>query len=121
MHEFLGAARGPHDGVVVAVQFDAEAHDRLAGGGDAVDHALGPAFLDADHHHRRHVRVAAGADEGAEVQFQVFAELQAAVGVRQGQRALDVVGDGLGRRIEMSSTGSTMTWLRTPTRPLSRR
>jgi hypothetical protein len=33
------------------------------------------------------------------VQVQVGAELQAAIGVRDGQRALDVVGDGLGRGV----------------------
>ena len=38
----------------------------------------------------------AGADQRAEVQLQVGAELQAAVGMRDGERALDVVRDGLG-------------------------
>src|SRR5690606_24497454 len=99
MHEFLGLARGAHDGVVVAVQFDAEAGHGLAGGGNAVDHALGPAFFDADDDHGGHVGVAAGADQGAEVQFEVFAELQPAIRVGQGQSALDVVGDGFGGSI----------------------
>ena len=38
---------------------------------------------------------AAGADDGAEVQVEVGAELQPAVGVGQGHGALDVVGDAL--------------------------
>src|SRR5690606_13830848 len=96
VHEFLGLPRRAHDGVVVAVQFDAEAGHRLASGGDAVHHALGPAFLDADDDYRGHVGVAAGADQRAEMQFQVFAELQPPVGVGQGHGALDVVGDGFG-------------------------
>jgi hypothetical protein len=73
---------------------------RLAGGGLMPSTTfLRPAVLDADHHHGRHVGVAAGADQGAEVQIQVGAELQPAVGVRDRQRALDVVGHGLGRRV----------------------
>ena len=40
----------------------------------------------------------AGADHGAEEQLEVLAELQPAIGVGKAQRALDVVGDGLGRR-----------------------
>src|SRR5690606_17616204 len=85
--------------VVVAVQFYAESGHGLAGGGNGVHHALGPAFFDADDHDCRDVRVAAGTDQRAEMQFQVFAELQAAVGMRQGHRALDVVGDGFGGRV----------------------
>ena len=76
----------------VAVQLDAEAGHRLAGLGDAVDDALGPAFLDADHHAGGDVWIGAGADDGAEEQVEVFAELQPAIGVRDRQRALDVVG-----------------------------
>ena len=67
--------------------------------GDAVDDLLGPAVLDADHDHRGDVRVAAGADQRAEVQVEVGAELQPAVGVRDRHRALDVVGDRLGRGV----------------------
>jgi hypothetical protein len=48
---------------------------------------------------RRDIRVGAGADDGAEMQLQVFAELQTAIGVRDRQRALDVVGDGLAGRV----------------------
>jgi hypothetical protein len=84
---------------VVAVQLDAEADHRLAGALDAVDDLLRPAVLDADHDHGRHVGVAAGADQRAEVQVQVGAELQPAVGVRDRHRALDVVRHGLGGRV----------------------
>ena len=56
---------------------------------------LGPAVLDADHDHGGDVGIGAGADQRAEMQVEVGAELQAAVGMRDGQRALDVVGDRL--------------------------
>ena len=88
----------------VTVPFDAEAGDGLAGLGDAVDDAAGPAIFDADHDDGRHVGVGAGADQGAEVQVKVGAELQAAVWMREGNRALDVVGNrfagGVGQVIE---------------------
>ena len=83
----------------VAVALDAEADHRLAGGGDAFNHLLGPAVFNADDDHRRDVGVAAGADQGAEVQVEIGAELQPAVGVRDRQRTLDVVRHGLGRRV----------------------
>ena len=66
---------------------------------DAVDDLLGPALLDADHHHRGDVGIAAGADQRAEVQIEVGAELQPAIGMRNRQRALDVVRDRLGRGV----------------------
>ena len=62
----LGDVRRLGDGADVAGALDAEAGDRLAGLGDAVDHALGPAVLDADHHDGGDVRVRAGADQRAE-------------------------------------------------------
>ena len=85
--------------VVVAVQLDTEPGDRLAGGPDAVDHPACPLLLDADHHDRGDVRVGARADQRAEVQVEIGAELQPAVGMRERQRSLDVVGDRLARRI----------------------
>jgi hypothetical protein len=97
LHELARRARGAHDGVVVAMQLDAEADHRLAGLLDAFHHARSPLLLDADHYHRGDVRIRAGADQRAEVQLQVGAELQPAVGMRQRQRALDVVRHGLGR------------------------
>jgi hypothetical protein len=99
VHELLGLTRGRRHGGDVAVPRDGEAGDRLAGLGDAVDHLLGPALLDADHHHGAHVGVPAGADDGAEVEVEVLAELQPPVGVGQGDGALDVVGHGLGRGV----------------------
>ena len=96
LHVLLGRLRGAHDGVVVAVLLDAEVGHRLAGRGDAVGDLLRPAVLDADHHHGGDVRVAAGADERAEMQVEVGAELQPPVGMRQRQRALDVVRHRLG-------------------------
>src|SRR3546814_3661203 len=68
VNELLGLAGCAHDGVVVAVQLDAEARHWLAGGGNAVDYAFGPAFFDANHNHGGHVGVAAHADQGAEMQ-----------------------------------------------------
>jgi hypothetical protein len=99
VHVLLGRLRGAHDGVVVTVLLDAEAGDRLAGQRDAVDHLLRPALLDADDHDGGNVRVGAGPDQGAEMEIEVLAELQAPVGVRQCERALDVVGDRLGGRV----------------------
>ena len=99
LHVLLGDVGGLGDGGDVAVAFDAEAGDRLSGFGDAVDHTLGPLVLDADHDDRGDVRVRAGADQRAEVQFEILAELQAAIGVRQRHRALDVVGDRLAGRV----------------------
>ena len=95
VHKFLGLERSGADGLQVAVLLNAEAGHRLAGFGNAVHHALGPLGFDADNHHSGHVGVAAHADQRTEMQVQVFAELQAAVGVGQGQGALDVVGHGL--------------------------
>ena len=51
----------------------------------------------------------------------VFAELQPAVGMGQASVPLMLWATASAAALEMSSTGSTMTWLRTPTRPLSRR
>ena len=99
LHVFLGDVGRLRDGGDVAVAFDAEADDRLAGLGDAVDHALGPAVLDADDDDGGDVRIGAGADQRAEMQIEVLAELQAAIGVRQRHRALDVVGDRLAGRV----------------------
>ena len=95
VHKFLGLERSGADGLQVAVLLNAKARHRLAGFGDAVNHALGPLGLNADNHHSGHVGVAAHADEGAEVQVKVFAELQPAIGVGQGQGALHVVAHGL--------------------------
>ena len=95
LHVFLGHLGGVHDGFVIAVLLDAEAGDRLAGRGDAVDDFLRPAVLDADDDDRGDVGIGAGADQGAEMQFEVFAELQAAIGVGQRHRVGNIVGHGL--------------------------
>src|SRR6185503_7548158 len=92
---FARLERGAPDGLVIAVAFDAEERNRLAGGGDAVGHLLRPAVLDADDDGRGDVRIRAGADQGAEVQVEVGAELQPPVRVRQRHGALDVVLDRL--------------------------
>src|SRR5690606_23246928 len=95
LQHLLGLVGGPGDRIDVAVQFDAEAGDRLARLGDAFDDLVGPTLLDADHHDGRDIGVAANADQRAEMQVEVGAELQATVGMRQRQGALDVVGDRL--------------------------
>ena len=94
MHIFLGHFGRTHDGVVIAMEFDAETGDRFAGLGNAVDHFFRPAFFNADHHHGGDVGVGARADDGAEMQVQVGAKLQPAIGMRDRNRALDVVGHG---------------------------
>src|SRR5690606_5330457 len=96
LQHLLGLVGGAHDSVDVAVQLDAEADHRLAGLGDALDDLVGPALLDADHHDCGDVRIAADTDQRAEMKLEVGAELQPAIGMRQRQRALDVVGDRLG-------------------------
>ena len=78
---------------------DAEAHDRLAGGGDAIDHALRPAVLDPDHDDGGDIRIRTRADQGAEVQIEIRAELQPPIRMRQGHHTLDVVRHRLGRRV----------------------
>src|SRR5207302_2388000 len=52
-----------------------------------------------DDNDRGHVRVASSADQRAEMQVEIGAELQAAVGMRYRERALDVVRNRLGRGI----------------------
>src|SRR3989442_44814 len=75
----------------MAVAFEAEPESRLAGVLDALSHAGGPAFLDADHDPCGDVGIGAGADQRAEVKTEAGAELQPAVGMRQRERALDAV------------------------------
>ena len=94
LHKFLSFARSRGNGVDIAMAFDREAYYRFAGFGDSFDDASGPAGLDADDYAGCNVRIAARADERAEMQFQVFAKLQTPVGVRKRQGPLDVVGDG---------------------------
>ena len=54
---------------MIAVAFDAKAHNGLASRRNSVNNALGPAILNADHDHRRNIRVAAGANQCLEVQI----------------------------------------------------
>ena len=64
-----------------------------------VDDFLCPAGLDSDDDASRYVWIRTRSDHDAEVQIQVFAELQAAVSMRQGHRSLDVVGHRFTSRI----------------------
>src|SRR5215831_9472336 len=104
VQELLGLVGGLGHGGDITVALDAEADHGLAGFGNAVDHALGPAVLDADDDDGSHVRVGPGADQGPEEKVEVGAELQPAIGVRQRQCTLDVVGyrlaGGIGKIIE---------------------
>ena len=81
VNKFLGRARSFANGGQIAVLFDGETGHRFACRGDAVYNALRPLRFNADDHHSRHVGIAARADQGAEMQFQIFAELQTAVSV----------------------------------------
>jgi hypothetical protein len=92
LHHLLGRLGSTHDGVMVAVAFDAKTHNRLACGRNAVDHGFGPAVFNANHHHRCHVRVGACANQGAKVQFEVGTKLQTTIRVWNGHGALDGVG-----------------------------
>ena len=76
---------------MIAVQLDTITGDGLAGLGDFLDDAVGPFFLDADHHYGGDIGVAARADQRAEMQIQVRAELQAAIRMRDVSGALDVM------------------------------
>ena len=71
---------------------------------DSFDNPAGPTWLDADHDAGCYVRIAAGANERAEMQLEVFAELQPAVGVRKRQGAFNIVSDcfgaGVGQIVE---------------------
>jgi hypothetical protein len=93
VNKFLGLARGIHDGLQIAVLLDGKAGHRLAGCRNAVDDLLRPAGLDADDDAGRDIGIGAGADHGAEMQIEILAELQPAIGMRQGHGALDVVAD----------------------------
>ena len=93
--EFLRLAGSAGDGVDLAVLFDAEAGNGLAGLGNAVHHVLGLLFFDADNDDGGNVRVAAGADQGAEVEVKVGTELQTAVRMLDGNGAADVIGNGV--------------------------
>ena len=84
---------------MVAMELDAEPGDRLPGSGDALDHAPGPAFFDADDNRGGYVRIRAGADQRPKVQIEVRPELQAPIGVGYGQAAFDVMGDGFRGRV----------------------
>jgi hypothetical protein len=83
--------------------------------------SVGPLGLDADDHHGGHVGIGAGADQGAEKQFQVFAELKAAVGVGMALQPLVLKATFSQAELLRSSSGRITTWLRMPTRPFSRR
>ena len=104
LHELLGLTGGIGHALDFTMAFDGKALDRLAGFGNAVDHAAGPARLDADDDDRGHIGIAAGTDQGAKVQLQIFAELQPPIVVRQSHAALDVVrhlfASGVGKVIE---------------------
>src|SRR6266702_4429552 len=91
MHVFLCGLGGEANRLHVAVAFDAERRHGLARFCDPVGDALRPAVLDADHDHGGDVGVGAGADQRSEMQIEVGAELQPSVGMRDGERALDVV------------------------------
>ena len=122
LHVFLRGLRGAHDGVVVAVA----ARCRSTATGLPVAAMPSATFFAQPSSMpitttAATLGFAAGADQRAEVQVEVRAELQPAIGCGMRERALDVVA----RRpraaaFDRSSTGRMMTWLRTPMRPFSR-
>ncbi len=95
MYIFLGRAAGFGDGVDIAIAFDGKTSHQFTGFADAVDDHPGPFGFDADDHHRRHIGVRTGANQGAKMQFEVLAELQPAVGMGNRQGAPDIVGNRL--------------------------
>ena len=99
LHHAIGRAGGIGDGVDVAILFDGEAFHRFAGLRDAFNNAPGPARFNANHHHASDIRVGPRADKRAEMQIKIGAELQAAIGVRNRERALDIIGNSFAGRV----------------------
>ena len=95
LHEFLRLAGSAGDGVDLAVLFDAETGNGLARPGNAVHHVLRPLFFNADDDDGGNVRVAARADQGAEVEIKVGAELETTIRMLDGHGAADVIGNGV--------------------------
>ena len=75
----------------VTGSFNREAGYRLSGFPDPCHDPIGPARLDANHNASGHIWIRAGADERPEEQLQILTELQPSVGVRQSERAFDIV------------------------------
>ncbi len=75
LDEALGGAARIHYRLMLAVALQRKAFDGLAGLGDAVDDSARPAGLDPDDHDRGDVGVTSGADQRAEMQLEVLAEL----------------------------------------------
>ena len=99
MYEFLGLAGRGGNSSDVPVSFDRKAGYRFTGRGNTVDNLLRPPGLDTDDDAGRNVRVGAGADHRTEVKFEVLAELQPSVGMRQGDRSSNMGGDRLARSV----------------------
>ena len=93
LNEFFRTAGGGGDGVDVAVLLYGKGGDGFAGGGDLARNFLRPAGFDADDDASGDIRVRPRPNHGAEMQFQILAELQAPIGVRQGERPGNVGGD----------------------------
>ena len=99
MNELARLARRRGNGADVSVAFDRETGDGLASFGDAFDDLIGPCGLDSDDDAGGDIGIRACSDQSAEVQLEIFPELETAVGVRQRQSALDVVAHGLARGV----------------------
>ena len=93
MNELLRRSRSHLYRFEIAVAFGGEGGDWLAGLCDAVSDPLGPIGLGADDDSRRDVGIAAGADQSAEEEFQISAELEATIRMRQRQCSLNQLGD----------------------------
>ena len=78
------------------MQLDAKALHGFARCSDCVDDFLRPTVLDPDDNDRGHVRIASSADQRAEMQLEISAELQTAVGMRDRKCSFDVVRNRLG-------------------------
>ena len=94
MHKFFGFPAGLTDGFEIAFLLDRKSFDWLAGFGDTIDDGFGPFRLDPDYHNGGDIWVGSGANDGAEMQIQIFTKLQAAIRMGYGHGALDIVGHG---------------------------
>src|ERR1700722_1259458 len=94
MHELLCLARGGRHRSDVAVALNVEAGHRFARRCNSIYDTLRPHWLNTDDDAGRDIRIGSGANHRTEVQIKVCAELQPAISVGQGDRALYMSGDG---------------------------
>src|ERR1700735_2625362 len=94
MHELLCFARGSRHRRDVTVALHVKAGPRFAPRCNSIDDTLCPHGLNTDDDAGSYIRIGSGANHRTEVQIKVCTELQPAVCVGPGERALYMSGDG---------------------------